>query len=65
MHRGPYYTAQLLDEGRIATLAADRELAIRSYRRYLVLRRDADPALQPQVEAIRKELQRLEAQASR
>jgi hypothetical protein len=60
-----YYTAQLLDEGRIATLAGDRDLASRSYRRYLVLRRDADPALQPQVGAIRKELQRLEAQASR
>ncbi len=60
-----YYTAQLLEKGRIATLAGDRDLAIRSYRRYLVLRRDADPALQPQVEAIRKELQRLEAQASR
>ena len=62
---GTYYTAQLLDEGRIATLAGDRDLASRSYRRYLVLRRDADPALQPQVETVRKELQRLEAQASR
>ncbi len=55
---GVYYTAQLLEEGRIATLAGDRDFAIRSYRRYLVLRRDADPALQPQVEAVRKELQR-------
>ncbi len=58
---GPYFTAQLLDEGRIAAMAGDRDLAIRSYRRYLVLRRDADPGLQPQVEVVRKELQRLEA----
>jgi eukaryotic-like serine/threonine-protein kinase len=62
---GYYFTTQLLEEGRLAALAGNRDLAIRSYRRYLALRRDADPALQGQVETVRRELQRLEAQASR
>ena len=62
---GFYYTALLQEEGRLAALAGDRDLAIRSYRRYLALRRDADPAIQHQVEAIQKEVQQLEAQASR
>jgi hypothetical protein len=62
---GIYYTAMLQDEGRLAALAGDRELAIRAYRRYLALRQNADPPLQRQVQAIRTELQRLEAQSAR
>jgi hypothetical protein len=62
---GIYYTAMLQEEGRLAALAGDRELAIRSYRRYLALRQHADPALQRQVQAVRAELQRLESQSAR
>jgi tetratricopeptide (TPR) repeat protein len=60
-----YHSTILREQGRLAALAGDRDLAIRSYRQYLALRRDADPALRPQVDAVRAELQRLEAQRPR
>src|SRR5262249_34095954 len=62
---GLYYTAMLQEEGRLAALAGDRELASRAYRRYRALPPNADPALQRQVQAVRAELQRLESQSAR
>jgi len=56
----PYVAAQLREQGRLAALAGEREEAIRAYRQYLALRADAEPALRPQVEAVRRELGQLE-----
>jgi hypothetical protein len=50
----------LRDEGRYAALAGDREGAIKAYRYYLILRGDAEPSLQPQVDTVRAELASLE-----
>ena len=56
----PYLATQLREQGRLAALAGEREEAIRAYRHFLALRADAEPALQPQVEAVRRELKQLE-----
>jgi DNA-binding SARP family transcriptional activator/TolB-like protein len=50
----------LRNEGRYAVLAGDRAGAVRAYRRYLALRADAEPPLQPQVDTVRHELAALE-----
>jgi serine/threonine-protein kinase len=55
-----YLATQLREQGRLAALAGEHEEAIRAYRRYLALRADAEPALRPQVEAVRRELRQLE-----
>ena len=44
------------DEGRIAALAGDTAGAIRAYRRYLRIRADAEPRLQPEVRRVQAEL---------
>jgi tetratricopeptide (TPR) repeat protein len=44
------------DEGRIAGLAGDTAGAIRAYERYLRIRADAEPRLQPKVQRVRAEL---------
>jgi eukaryotic-like serine/threonine-protein kinase len=56
----PYLGTQLREHGRLAALAGEREEAIRAYRHFLALRADAEPALRPQVDAVRRELQQLE-----
>ena len=56
----PYLATQLREQGRLAALAGEREEAIRAYRHYLALRVSPEPALQPQVEAVRRELAKLE-----
>jgi len=56
----PYLATQLREQGRLAALAGEREEAIRAYRHYLALRWDPDPALRPQVEAVRRDLRQLE-----
>ncbi len=59
---GPVYLSTYLrEEGRLASLAGDRDGAIRAYRHYLVLRTDPDPELQSDMEGVRGELARLEA----
>jgi tRNA A-37 threonylcarbamoyl transferase component Bud32/tetratricopeptide (TPR) repeat protein len=50
----------LRDEGRYAALTADRPGAMKAYRHYLLLRSDAEPSLQPEVAAVRAELETLE-----
>jgi hypothetical protein len=49
-----------LEEARLAALSGDRQGAVRAYRRYLALRSGAEPRLQPQVAAVRAELEALE-----
>jgi hypothetical protein len=44
------------DVGRIAALAGDTATAIRAYERYLRIRGDAEPRLQPEVRQVRAEL---------
>jgi serine/threonine-protein kinase len=44
------------DAGRIAALAGDTSTAIRAYERYLRIRDDAGPRLQPEVRQVRAEL---------
>jgi hypothetical protein len=56
----PGYVVYHREEGRLAALAGDTTAAIQAYRRYLVLRRDADPELQPRVRAVRAALAALE-----
>lgn len=50
----------LRQEGRLATLVGDTTRAIRAYRRYLSLRRDADPVLIPERDSVAAALARLE-----
>ena len=56
----PYLATQLREHGRLAAMAGEREEAIRMYRHYLGLRSTAEPALRPQIEAVRRELAELE-----
>jgi hypothetical protein len=56
----PYLASQLREQGRLAALAGEHEEAIRVYRHFLALRRNPDPELRPQVEAVKREVQRLE-----
>jgi hypothetical protein len=49
----------LREAGRLAALTGDRDLAIRSYNRYLELRANPEPDLQPVVNEVRAELARL------
>ena len=51
-------TATLRESGDVQGLAAEE--AIRAYKHYLALRVAPEPALQPQVEAVRRELIKLE-----
>jgi tRNA A-37 threonylcarbamoyl transferase component Bud32/tetratricopeptide (TPR) repeat protein len=60
----PTFATYLRDEGRYAALAGDREGAIKAYRHYLALRSDAEPHLQPQVDAVRAELAALERETT-
>jgi tetratricopeptide (TPR) repeat protein/TolB-like protein len=54
------YATYLREEGRLAAATGDREGAARAYRRYLTLRENAEPSLQPQVVKVRTELARIE-----
>ncbi len=52
--------ARLRQEGRLAAMVGDTARAIRAYRRYLSLRRDADPVLIPERDSVQAALARLE-----
>jgi serine/threonine-protein kinase len=52
----PPVVAYHREEGRIAAQAGDTAGAIRAYERYLRIRADAEPRLQPQVQQVRAEL---------
>jgi tetratricopeptide (TPR) repeat protein len=51
---------RLRQEGRLAAIVGDTTRAIRAYRRYLRLRRDADPILIPERDSVQAALARLE-----
>ena len=54
-----YLSTQLREEGRLAASIGDSAGAIRAYRHYLALRREAEPRLRPEAERVRRELARL------
>jgi hypothetical protein len=56
----PHYVVSHREEGRLAALTGDTAGAIRAYRRYLALRGDAEPRLQPRVRQVRSALAALE-----
>lgn len=49
----------LREEGRLAALVGERDAAIRAYRHYLALRREAEPSLAAEVAAVAEEFNRL------
>jgi hypothetical protein len=61
----PGYVVYHREEGRLAALTGDTVAAIRAYRRYLALRGDAEPRLQPRVRQVRGALAALEQGAAR
>ncbi len=58
----PYRSTLLREEGRFAALTGDVNGALKAYRHYLALRYQVERVLQPQVDAVRLEVARLEAQ---
>jgi eukaryotic-like serine/threonine-protein kinase len=55
----PYNEALYRDEGRLAAAAGDRTAAIAAFQHFLAVRTDPEPALRPEVDAVRAELARL------
>ena len=54
---GPYFLATCFrEEARLARILGDRAGALRSYRKYLELRSNSEPAVQGEVDAVRAEL---------
>jgi len=60
----PFFVVYHREEGRLAALTGDTVGAIRAYRRYLALRGDAEPRLQPRVREVRSALAALERGAT-
>jgi hypothetical protein len=58
-HLTDYLATHLREEGRLAALSGDTTGAIRTYRHYLALRSDPEPALRPAIEVVRAELAKL------
>jgi hypothetical protein len=61
----PIYVTYHLEEGHIAAAAGDTTGAIAAYQRYLRIRKDAEPRLQPEVQKVRAELAALSQAKSR
>ena len=59
------FARMLRDEARLAAATGDIDGAIRAYRIFIALRRDAEPSLQPQVSLARSEMNRLVAMRAR
>jgi hypothetical protein len=57
----PYLGIQVREIARIAALAGDRPRAGRSYRHFLAMRSQAEPALKPRIDSVRAELAELES----
>jgi tetratricopeptide (TPR) repeat protein len=56
MRRPNYLTSFLREEGHLAAATGDRAGAIRAYQRYLMLRYDPEPSVQPVVDQVRRDL---------
>jgi hypothetical protein len=54
-----FLAAHAWESGRLAELAGDREAAIQGYARFIALRKDSEPRLQPKLEQARQALARL------
>jgi tetratricopeptide (TPR) repeat protein len=55
-----FFLADVLrEEGRLAAVLGDHEGAVEAYQRYLALRGDPEPSVQPQVDSVRLELRNL------
>jgi eukaryotic-like serine/threonine-protein kinase len=54
-----YTSTHLRERGRLAAMVGDTAAAIDAYRRYLARRSSPEPALRPDVERVRRELDRL------
>jgi len=59
-----YYSTILRESGRLYELAGDSERAIEMYSRYLDMRADPEPSVQPEVDAVRLALARLTGEGS-
>jgi hypothetical protein len=59
------YVVHHREEGRLAALTGDTAGAILAYGRYLALRDDAEPRLQPRVRQVRRALAELERASTR
>jgi hypothetical protein len=62
--RSAYLSTYLREEGRLAALSGDAEGAIAAYRQYLAMRDDPESTLEPDVDAIRAEIARLEREGA-
>ncbi|HSQ30149.1 MAG TPA: serine/threonine-protein kinase [Gemmatimonadaceae bacterium] len=51
-----FLASQLREQGRLAVLSGDRARAIRAWTHYLVIRGEAEPPVQPEVDAVRRAL---------
>ena len=58
----PFLATYYREAGRLAERAGDRDRAIEGYARYLDLRKDAEPALQEEVNQVKQALARLTAE---
>jgi tetratricopeptide (TPR) repeat protein len=58
----PYLGLQLREQGRIAAKAGDRKRAIRAYRQYLSMNVIAEPSSVSQIDSVRRELAKVEAE---
>ena len=56
-----YLSTYLREEGRLSALTGDTAGAVRAYRHYLALRPDPEPAVRPEVDAVRTRLAGLRA----
>jgi tetratricopeptide (TPR) repeat protein len=57
----PYIGVQLREQGRLASLAGDRDRAIRAYRHFIRMSADAEPSMQRELDSARRELAKLES----
>ncbi len=56
----PSLPVSLREEGRLAAATGDRAGALKAYRRYLLMRQDAEPSFRAHLDGIRREVARLE-----
>jgi len=56
---GLYIGTSMREEARLATLAGDREGAIRALRHWLAIHDNPEPSVRPEVEAVKAELAKL------
>jgi hypothetical protein len=63
--RDRFGTTLLRERGRLAALLGRTDEAIEAYTTYLLVRADPEPAVQPEVDRVRAELNRLKSEVAR